>query len=496
MHGGLKLQHRPASDIETLPTPPTLRIPIQQHQGPAAPVIVTVGESVVCGQPLSMSTDLRQVPVHASLGGTVTDISRTDITITTNDSCATWQPWQASPLPNPHTQQSYINHFHQRGLVGLGGACFPVAAKIDAHKNTTPTLVINAAECDPDICCDEALLQQCGAAVFDGVAIAMQATAASRCVVFIEQGKKTDTAAMQKLVSDAGLHNTDVVAVPAIYPSGAETQMLSHVSGQRVARNSYNTSPPMISFNIGTCYAMSQSIAAGQPLVARITTVIDHNSRARNFSIPIGTPLSHLAASLGLPDTTALEIFSGGRMMRREITLNSVVTKSHNCIEFTVAQPPVSVRECIRCGLCADACPEKLQPQQLYINAKAHNESALVALNLNSCIECRCCDHVCPSKLPLTALYQQAKTDLAVKHRSKLDADIAKQRFDKRALRLQRLEAQKADRLAAKKDTLSNKKSTSTLNKKQLIEQALQRAQAKKQHIAAPASPTNREADQ
>ncbi|OED43009.1 hypothetical protein AB833_04735 [Chromatiales bacterium (ex Bugula neritina AB1)] len=480
MHGGLRLRHKQAITIEYLQNPETLRIPLQQHQGPAAPVIVALGETVSRGQPLTMSGDYRSVPVHASLCGIVRSITRTAIELQTFESSATWQ----SPA-NSHSYKAWAKpqlreHLHQLGLVGLGGACFPVAAKLAAHSNSNPTLVINAAECDPYICCDEALLHQHSAEVLSGIEIAIQATGARDCIIYIEEGKNTTASDLQKLIENCGSTGIDIVSTAAIYPGGAETQILSSVSGKPYSRHRNKTDSPLISFNIGTCYAMYQAAVYNSALTTRITTVIDPTGQARNFSLPIGTSLSYIADCIGINSSMQTR-FSGGRMMAQPMPSDAVIEKSSNCIEYRSRETAPTERECIRCGLCTDVCPEQLQPQQLYVSARQINEKVLSALDLQQCIECRCCDFVCPSKLPLTRIFQQTKSELASRAKSKLDADIAKQRFEKRESRLQRQALEQAEKLAKKKQALETTRTSSPLSKKQLIEQALQRAKAKKQ---------------
>jgi electron transport complex protein RnfC len=67
------------------------------------------------------------------------------------------------------------------------------------------------------------------------------------------------------------------------------------------------------------------------------------------------------------------------------------------------------------------------------------------------CIECGCCDYVCPSQIPLVERFRAAKPALAARLLARGDAHDARRRYETRAARLQRLEAEQRARLEQKK---------------------------------------------
>lgn len=97
-------------------------------------------------------------------------------------------------------------------------------------------------------------------------------------------------------------------------------------------------------------------------------------------------------------------------------SLDVPIVKISNCIlapaetEMGLSEPEQS---CIRCGLCVDACPAGLLPQQLYWFSRGEEHEKARNHNLFDCIECGACAYVCPSNIPLVQYYRQKKQKYA-----------------------------------------------------------------------------------
>jgi len=336
------------------------------------------------------------------------------------------------------------------GLVGLGGAAFPVFKKLQSARDAKPTstLLINAAECDPAIYCDEALIQQCAADVAKGIQIAHQATEAKNCIVGIEENKKIAKTLLRKYLPN----DIQIISVPAIYPSGAEQTLFKLCTG----KNGSLQSNSAICFNVATCYAMYRAVEFSQPLISRIVTVVS-SDRATNFEMRIGTPIKHLETTTDL--TPDAQIIEGGRMMGQLVSKNQFIGKHTNSLILQPVKPPKTV-PCIRCGACADVCPENLYPQQLYWHTQPHNTAALIGLKIDQCIECACCDMVCPSHIPLARLFNKATLKITVEKTEQDKASLAKQRYEKRMARLKDQSIRERKELDHKTANLANTNKT------------------------------------
>ena len=456
IHGGLVFKASAFGNIETAPLPSTVQINFDKR----SQIAVSIGDHVLTGQPLTLM-DNQTVVSHASVSGLVTTISANTICIESDQSDSAYR-YRKPQLKNRGDYQTF---FRSMGLVGLGGAGFPVSDKLDSIKPRT--LLINAAECDPAIYCDEALMQERSAKIIKGIEIALIATGATQCIIGIEANKSKAIEQMKKHLPD----HMQMIRVPAIYPSGAERTLHTLCTGKSGRLKDNNT----ICFNVATCYAMYCAVNHLKPVISRIVTVVQKNA-IRNFEVRIGTSLLELQNSLSEPLTDTL--ICGGKMMGRPVTSGHCVDKRSNSVLASNHQNHAPL-PCIRCGACEEVCPENLLPQQLFWHTEPHNTSALNELNLDQCIECGCCDAVCPSHLPLAGLFGKARQHINTKKTEQEKAALAKYRYEKRLTRQNEQAVRQRRKLDSKTAVLTDKEKSEDA-KKALIAKALQRKKSKK----------------
>jgi len=182
-------------------------------------------------------------------------------------------------------------------------------------------------------------------------------------------------------------------------------------------------------------------------------------------------------------------VVAGGPMMGFAISdLSTPVTKGSGGLTVLTADDVSKAEEttCIRCGKCAEVCPARLLPQQLYWYARAKDFDKVQDYHIHDCIECGCCSHVCPSHIPLVQFYRFAKTELWKKEQEKRKADHARKRHETRVARLERLAAERKSKLRRKKEALDKpaggkgKAAGGDDAKKAAIEAAMKRVAAKK----------------
>ena len=171
----------------------------------------------------------------------------------------------------------------------------------------------------------------------------------------------------------------------------------------------------------------------------------------------------------------------GGPMMGFALPSDNIpIVKATNCILVASKHEVVTEKQampCIRCGLCASACPASLLPQQLYWFSRSDQLDKAVKLNLFDCIECGCCDVVCPSHIPLVQYFRYAKSALKVQNHEKHQSNVARERFEAREERIAREKAERAERSRKKKAALKSKPA------KEEIDAAVNRSKTKKNSI-------------
>lgn len=475
-HGGVHPPGNKAQStqqpIAVAPLPARLVIPFAQHAGEAAKPLVQVGDHVLKGQLIGEPTGFVSSSVHAPTSGTITAIDLQPIAHPSGlpGLCATLIPdgkdeWtERKPVDYRELSGPELHrHLRMCGIVGLGGAVFPSELKLRPlrkHPNRDiGTLILNGAECEPWITCDDMLMRERAAGIVRGGEILRHALDAREVLIGIEDDKPEALAAMRQAVADSGLP-FEVVAVPTIYPGGSAKQLIRVLTGLEVPSGKLPPDIGVQCFNVATSYGVYRAVTLGEPLISRIVTVTGNVRQPRNYEALIGTPLADLVA-LGepLPDTD--DYIMGGPMMGMPLTSTAVpLVKAGNCIiagSPSLFPPPPPALPCIRCTRCAQACPADLQPMDLYWFAQSRNFGKAQAFSLFDCIECGACSYVCPSHIPLVQYFRFAKSEIRAREQDKLAADRARERHEFREYRIEREKQEKAERLAAKEKAAAAK---------------------------------------
>ncbi len=501
-HGGLLIDdHKALSNTEptqTLVLPPRLTLPLQQHIGHAAEPVVQVGDQVLKGQMIARAVDFISSPLHAPTSGRVVEISAQPIPHPSglSDACIVLEPdgedtWGELPEPISDPLGTPAADLRERirasGIVGMGGAAFPTAVKVNTGgMRPVDTLVINAAECEPYITCDDRLMRERTADVLDGIAILRHLAAARQCLIGVEDNKPEAIAALRQAIIERGDQVAEVAVVPSRYPSGGEKQLIKLLTGLEVPSKGLPAAIGVLCQNVATTVAVADAVLRGRPLIERIVTVTGSGiARPGNFKAALGTPAAFLIERAGGYRDSVGQLIFGGPMMGFALSTDQVpITKPANCLlavasaEAPQAQPE---RPCIRCGACAEACPALLLPQQLYWHARAQDFDKVQDYNLFDCIECGCCAYVCPANIPLVHYYRFAKTEIWAQERDRRKSDLARRRHEARDARLVRLERERKARLRKKKEALDKKPASAAADpKKSAIEAAMRRVAAKK----------------
>ena len=462
--GGVKPQTNKAPSVQApiglAPVPSRLFVPLHQSIGGVPNPLVEVGERVLKGQVIGGADGWVSAAVHAPTSGVVLAIEDHVAahpsglpTLTVVIEADGRDEWMVrTPVDHRSLAPERVREIlRDAGVVGLGGAVFPSHAKLTAAKAVAmEELVINGAECEPFMTCDDLLMRERAEEIVRGSTIFRDLLGARRVLIGIEDNKPEAVAAMQEAVRRLAM-DYQVIAVPTRYPAGGAKQLIRVLTGKEVPASKRSTELGVQCFNVATVYTAYRALAHGEPVISRIVTLTGNVEQPRNWEVRLGTSLRDLVA-LGQPKADTRSYLMGGPMMGFEVpSLDAPVVKATNClIAGSPALFPPSPPEmpCIRCGACADACPHELQPFELYWFSRARNFGKTQEYHIFDCIECGCCSYVCPSHIPLVQYFRFAKSEIWAREREKNAADAAKARFELRNARDEREKAEKAERLA------------------------------------------------
>jgi len=470
--------------IATLPIPAQLIVPLGQHIGAPAESLVQAGDQVLKGQMIAKPKGFVSAAIHAPTSGTISSVEMRELphssgllgmcAVIDTDGKDQWIEHQGIENYLEVDNQQLIDKIRESGITGMGGAGFPTSVKVSVGERKIDTLIINAAECEPYITADDMLMRERALDAIKGIQILMKLTGADNCLVGIEDNKPEAIKAMEDALHQVhGEHHIVIVTIPTKYPSGGEKQLIQILTGKEVPSTGIPADIGIVCQNVGTAAAVYKAVALGEPLISRITTITGEAvKQPQNVEVLIGTPVKDLLNFASFKAGKKQRLIMGGPMMGFTLKSDELpVVKATNCILAPTAKElPANdfAMACIRCGMCTEACPADLLPQQLYWFAKSDELEKAEQHNIFDCIECGACSYVCPSQIPLVQYYRYAKGAIKEDRAAKEKAERSKIRFENRQARL--------DREAAEKEA-----------KRKARAEAAEKAQAAKKAAAAAA---------
>jgi electron transport complex protein RnfC len=415
--------------ITLLPLPKMVTIPVIQHLGAPAKIIVERGDMVKVGQVIATHDGYVSANIHSSVSGRigvieeVTDSSgfkhlAVPIRVKGDDWDETIDRSDTLIEEITLSSQQIVEKVMQAGVVGMGGAAFPSHVKLKVPEGKrVDHLIINGVECEPYLTADHRLMVEHPDEIITGIRLLMKALGVDRAIIGIENNKRD---AIKLLRERAKAHRgITVQALEVQYPQGGEKQLIHALLGREVPSGKLPADVGAIVHNVGTTYAVYQAVQKNKPLIERVVTVTGkYIQRPSNFLVRIGTPVEDLIqAAGGLPENTG-KVVSGGPMMGKAISsLEVPIAKATSGILVIPKEESkrAEVYNCLRCGKCVEVCPMGLEPFYLMLMSKTGNLKKAADEHILDCIECGSCSFVCPANRPILDFVRLGKNRLKKK---------------------------------------------------------------------------------
>lgn len=417
--GGLHLNKQKISalsPIQDAGIPPLVYIPVKQHIGTPAQIIVAPGDKVKIGTLLAKANGALSANIHASVAGEVKKIEEIqgekgyfEQVITIQTSADEYEAEiDTSPDINSNIPQD-IEEIRQKitaaGLVGMGGAGFPTPIKTTIPENkSVQYLIINGIECEPYLTADGALMLEKAEQIVIGAKLLNKVLGIQNAIIAIDENKPQAIAKLTQVTKR--YVGVNVAVCKSKYPQGGEKQLITAITGREVPAGKLPIDAGCVVQNVATTYAVYEAVMKNKPLYERIVTVSGDPSltTAGNYLTRIGTPAEYLLDKAHTNKSQIGKLLFGGPMMGvSAVSLQAPITKKTGGL--VVIDTASSLRQdetcCIRCGKCAEVCPMGLMPFAIASNLRRNNTAPLKALHVADCIECGACSYICPAKVPL-----------------------------------------------------------------------------------------------
>lgn len=460
------------SAIEDMPLPRLLRVPLRQHIGAEAEPLVARDDVVLKGQLIGKAKGPVSANIHAPTSGRVIAVGHFTAphpsglpvpTITMRpDGEDRWGPRLSRLHPEHASPEELAERVAEAGIVGMGGATFPSAVKLNLRdKYELHTLIINAAECEPYLTCDDRLMRERADEVADGAAIIAKALGVQRIIVAVEANKPAAISALRNHNRPLGMRLT-VRKVPTLYPMGSEKHLVKTVTGQETPARALTAELGIVVHNAATAHAVHLAVRYGEPLISRVITVSGRAvQRPANVRVRIGTPVTDILDHCGGLTEDPSRVLLGGPMMGQPIAnLRVPVVKGTNgVLALTTAETRKNhVMPCIRCGSCVQVCPVGLTPFEMNTRIQADDLDGAADVGLLDCISCGCCSYNCPSNIQLVQGFSFAKGKLAERESRRHQHEETKRLASEREARVEAIAEAKRQAMAKRKAEMAAKK--------------------------------------
>ncbi len=397
-------------------------LPVSMHIGAPAVPVVKKGDNVCVGTLVAKSGGYVSSPVYSSVSGTVSEVGNillpngNKVTAVKIESDGMNTLCDGIKPPEVNSRETLIEAVRQSGIVGLGGAGFPTAIKLNVkEEQTIEELIINGAECEPYITSDSVTMENYSEDISFAIDALVKYLGIKKVIIGIEKNKPMAIAKMNEIAK--AKQNVTVKVLPSQYPQGAEKVLVYHTTGKVIKLGQLPIHVGCVVMNSTTVQQIGKYLKTGIPLVKKVVTVDGSGVKEPNNVIaPIGTPIKELVEFCGGIKETPKKVILGGTMMGIAVRdLEQPVTKTTNAVLVFGEKETVNkkVTACINCGRCAEHCPLSIDPRRISNAVKNKDDIEIKECGADLCMLCGCCSYICPARRPLVENNRLAKDMLA-----------------------------------------------------------------------------------
>lgn len=439
VHPSEKKELTADSPIQPGPAANQVAVMLSQHTGAICKPTVAQGSIVQAGQCIGDSDAFISAPVHSPIEGKVQQIALQSHPVLGRAPAVIIEALASMPAKKPrpksqdqfgpdldlekYTPQEISAAVRKAGIVGMGGAGFPTAVKLEPNpERPKEVMIINGCECEPYITCDYRVMLEWTNQIIAGIKLACKAAGGPKVIIAVEDNKPEAIEVLSNALKNIpASEDIKIVGLKTKYPQGGERQLIKAVLGRFVPTGGI---PPIIGvvvLNVATAAAIADAVLFGSSLTHRVVTVTGEAiANPGNYYVAIGTPIKELIDFCGGVTQPGAKVVVGGPMMGIAIAdLTTPVTKTTGAVTVLTKQQIGRAKfarrqtACIHCGRCLRVCPERLNPTRIAHAVKKNLLDVAKNYFISACIECGCCSYICPANIELAGHIKTGKIYLA-----------------------------------------------------------------------------------
>ena len=381
---------------------------LKQHAGAPARCIVRRGEFVREGMVIGRGEGRGSSNIHAPVPGVVRDIRRVPlaeggeteaVVIALEGSFDRLGRRMERYVWKGMSRGDVLRTIKDRGVVDVEVPGQPLFDLL-SDRESGGLLILNGVESEPYLRTEASLIRERALEIFDGLALLAKVLAPSRTVVAVDESCPTEG-----LISAAGTETPpEIIRLKTRYPQDMRNQLLEAIVGAK-----RKSSASALIIRPSTAMALHEAVVLAKPMMERYVTVSGGAiKRPAVLKVRIGTPVGDLIEECGGFLGPPARIVLGGPIRGFSVhDLDAPVTKTSSAVIALSEREVGRLRRgpCIRCGRCAEVCPERLDPERLFrlITNRRYDEAQ--AWRLRDCTLCGSCGYICPARVPLVAAF-------------------------------------------------------------------------------------------
>lgn len=298
------------------------RFPLKQHIGVSACPIVKNGDKVKRGTLIAeRKKDTLGSNIYASICGTVKSV--TDEYIEIDKEKEEIQTQDFLKIEG----NSILELIETAGIVGLGGAGFPTAVKLNMNLGTSGKVIINAAECEPILSHNIYRIEKHPEQIYKGLLYAMEVTGAGSGIIAIKEKNQKAIKALKEIIENT---NVCIHELPDVYPMGDEKAIVREVLGVLLPVENLPSEVGAVIINAETAARITEAVELKKPFIDKDITLggrLNINDKKVFLNIPIGIQVSELLEKAGGVMEDAGEIIMGGPFTGKSTSLEAPIIK-------------------------------------------------------------------------------------------------------------------------------------------------------------------------